>query len=119
MREQVTARQGDVEQGPWVSVDSASTRDVDDAFCFARTEQGYQVSLALACPALLWEFGSELDRSVAQRASSVYLPEGVSHMLPESLGTDLFSLLEKQPRPALLLDLELDERGALLTCSPE
>ncbi|THB66954.1 MAG: RNB domain-containing ribonuclease [Desulfovibrio sp.] len=118
LREQVTARQGDVEQGPWVSVDSASTRDVDDAFCFARTEQGYQVSLALACPALLWEFGSELDRSVAQRASSVYLPEGVSHMLPESLGTDLFSLLEKQPRPALLLDLELDERGALLTCSP-
>ncbi|WP_235893924.1 ribonuclease catalytic domain-containing protein [Oceanidesulfovibrio indonesiensis] len=103
-----------------VSVDAATTRDLDDAFAIRPLEGGgWRVLVALACPAMFWPWCSELDRAVAYRASSLYLPEGSSHMMPEVLGTDIFSLCEKTPRPALLVDCEVDARGRLVSCRPE
>jgi exoribonuclease-2 len=95
-----------------MSIDSSTTRDIDDAFCLSwGAETGYHLRLALACPVLTWPFGSALDREVAHRASSLYLPEGSSHMLPEALGTRLFSLHAGLNRPVLLVDLRLDSNG--------
>ena len=109
----------DPEDTPYISIDSATTHDIDDAFHISRTDHGgYRLQIALACPALPWEFGSPLDRAVRERASSVYLPEGVSHMLPERYGIATFSLLEKESRPALILDCDLDESGALNSMTP-
>ena len=107
------------ERLPLLSIDSASTRDIDDAFALHTTASGnVHLQLAFACPVLGWEFGSELDRSVAHRASSLYLPEGTSHMLPERLGIELFSLQAGQTRPVLLLDLLMDPEGRLERCIP-
>ena len=100
---------------PLVSIDSATTLDIDDAFHVrAASGGGYTLTLALACPVLHWPFGSGLDQAVAHRATSLYLPEGTSHMLPESLGIDLYSLLAGQDRPALLLQADFDAQGELL-----
>jgi exoribonuclease II len=98
------------EPTPFVSIDSATTRDIDDAF-FAEPLPGggTRLVLALADPALDWEFGGPLDTAVAHRASSLYLPEGVSHMLPEALGTGLYSLLAGEVRPALVMEWEFSE----------
>lgn len=102
-----------------VSVDSESTRDIDDAFSLSRTEDGgFDLTMAIACPCLEWPWEGELDQVVADRASSLYLPEGVSHMLPEILGTDLFSLTARQPRPALLLEFTLAPNGEVVRFSP-
>lgn len=96
------------------SIDSSSTRDIDDAFCLQLAPgTGYELQLAVACPVLGWDFESALDRAVAHRFSSLYLPEGSAHMLPESLGTELFSLYAGQPKPVLLLNLSLDRAGVL------
>jgi exoribonuclease-2 len=73
-----------------------------------KEEQGYTLSLALACPALDWEFDGDLDRAVRERASSLYLPEGTCHMLPERLGIGACSLKAGEDRPALVLDFTLD-----------
>ena len=106
--------------GLFLSIDSASTRDIDDAFDIApRAEGGWTVDVVLACPALVWPFGSPLDRAVARRATSVYLPEGDSHMMPERLGTDVFSLLAGRPRPVFLLRCEVDAEGNILSCRPD
>ncbi|MFW5734895.1 MAG: ribonuclease catalytic domain-containing protein, partial [Oceanidesulfovibrio sp.] len=106
--------------GSLVSVDAATTRDLDDAFAVEPlADGGWKVAIALACPALFWPWCSELDQAVAYRASSLYLPEGSSHMMPELLGTEVFSLLEQKPRPALLVTCEVDARGALKACSPD
>lgn len=44
--------------GLFLSIDSASTRDIDDAFDIApRAEGGWTVDVVLACPALVWPFG--------------------------------------------------------------
>lgn len=102
-----------------ISIDSASTRDIDDAFTLSRTaEGGFDLTMAIACPCLNWPWESDLDRVVAKRASSLYLPEGVSHMLPESLGLGLFSLQAGQPRPALILTFRLDAQGMVRDFSP-
>jgi exoribonuclease II len=55
---------------------------------------------------------------VQHRATSLYLPEGTSHMFPEELGTDFFSLKQGQDRPALLLEVEMDDRGEPLQVDP-
>ncbi|MGE4539304.1 MAG: ribonuclease catalytic domain-containing protein [Desulfovibrio sp.] len=100
---------------PFVSVDSPTTRDIDDAFyAEPRPDGGIRLVLALADPALDWEFGGPLDKAVAYRASSLYLPEGVSHMLPEALGTGLYSLLAGEVRPSLVMEWEFSEEGDVL-----
>ncbi|WP_462327186.1 ribonuclease catalytic domain-containing protein [Desulfobaculum sp.] len=107
------------EEFPFVSIDSATTRDIDDAFHVRRLEDGtLRLQIALACPSLTWEFDSELDRAVRDRASSLYLPEGTCHMLPESYGLGLYSLQEGEARPALVLDCLLTPQAELVRATP-
>ena len=103
----------------FISIDSASTRDIDDAFSIEpRPEGGWKVAVALACPALGWDFGGPLDRAVAHRATSIYLPEADYHMMPECLGTDAYSLLAGQMRPAFVLRCDVDADGSLAAARP-
>jgi exoribonuclease-2 len=103
----------------FTSIDAATTRDIDDAVCVeALPGGGFSARVALARPTLCWEFGSDLDRFVRARASSLYLPEGASHMLPEALGTDLFSLVAGRPRPGLVAEFRLDAQGAVVSVTP-
>lgn len=102
-----------------VTIDSASTQDIDDGFTLEQTDDGFRLRQALACPALGWEFGSALDKAVLHRFSSLYLPEGTSHMLPQSLGTQFFSLCAGQDRPALVITFDLDPDGLVRSVTPE
>lgn len=103
----------------FISIDSASTRDIDDAFHIEpRSGGGWKVTVALACPALGWPFGGPLDKAVAHRATSIYLPEADYHMMPECLGTDAYSLLAGQARPAFVLRCEVDADGGLIGGAP-
>ena len=105
---------------PFISVDSPTTRDVDDAFHMARlpSGEGWVLTLALACPAWQWPFESDFDKMVSQRGTSLYLPEATHHMLPEALGIDGYSLLAGQWRPALLVRCEVTNEGELISCEP-
>jgi len=107
------------ERASLVSIDSSTTHDIDDAFSVRRDEQGgYGIELALACPVMTWEFSSPLDQAVGHRSSSLYLPEGTSHMLPERLGLDLYSLQAGRTRPVLWVSLELSGEGEVLSVKP-
>ncbi len=109
----------DPERASLVSIDSASTRDIDDAFSIRRDDDGcYRLELVLACPVLTWDFASPLDQAVAQRNSSLYLPEGTSHMLPERLGLELYSLRQGRSRPVLWVSLVLSGAGEVLSVTP-
>lgn len=102
-----------------MTIDAASTQDLDDGFFLKKTPSGYILHQALACPALGWDFDSALDRDVLHRYTSLYLPEGTSHMLPQELGTDFFSLKKGCQRPALVITLDLDDQAQLRSCSPQ
>ena len=101
---------------PCISIDSATTRDVDDAFHIAAEGEGWALTLMLACPALFWDFGGPLDKLVLHRGTSIYLPEGDCHMLPEVLGTEAYSLLAGQARPALRVLVHVAADGTLGGC---
>ncbi len=124
LEQRVQEAREEPEPVPFISVDSETTRDVDDAFHLEpRVEGGWLLRLALARPTLGWALDAPLGRAVAQRATSVYLPEGDSHMLPEALGLELFSLLQERERPALVLELILaDDASGSVTlqgCTPK
>ncbi len=98
---------------PFVSIDGWSTLDIDDAFAItAGPEGGWTLTLALACPGVCWPFGSEFDRAVLHRGTSIYLPEGDSHMMPECISTDALSLVAGKDRPALIVARDVDGNGA-------
>lgn len=119
LRTRVTAAAEPPLDVPFVSIDAVTTKDIDDAFFVERDDEGgWRLLLALARPSLGWEFGSALDRAVAFRATSLYLPEGEGHMLPHSLGLDGFSLLAGQNRPALVTEFRFGPDGALRSVEP-
>ena len=81
----------------YISIDSESTKDIDDAFFFTELENGDQeLIVALACPAFFWQFQSDFDKCIAKRSTSIYLPEASLHMMPESLSTSCYSLMKKK-----------------------
>lgn len=103
---------------PFLSVDNEFTRDIDDAFYIEKNGDGWNLTLAFAAPALYWPFGSSLDKKVAHRGTSLYLPEGDLHMLPQKLSLDAYSLLEGERRPAFCVTLNADAEGNILACRP-
>ncbi|MDR0826703.1 MAG: RNB domain-containing ribonuclease [Desulfovibrio sp.] len=106
------------DEKPYISIDGLNTLDRDDAFYLESDPLGFNLRVALACPALVWPFRSPLDRAVQRRASSLYLPEGDEHMLPGSIGRNLFSLDEGMLRPALVFCIHLSNQGEILSAGP-
>ena len=103
-----------------LSIDSPTTRDIDDAFYVeALADGGWHATIALACPALHWPFDSELDKAVQHRATSLYLPEETCHMLPEALGAAAYSLIAGQTRPAFVVHCRVAADGSLGECQLE
>ena len=99
-------------QLPLMATDPSTTKDRDDAFAVEALPDGsFQLFIAIACPALVWPFGSAFDKAILRRASSIYLPEGDEHMLPEDAGWQLFSLDAGKERPALVLQTRINAQG--------
>lgn len=108
----------DPEVNEFISIDAITTKDIDDAFRIERDGSDYILSIALARPDAHWVFGSPLDKAVATRATSIYLPEGTAHMMPEQFGTGLYSLIAGENRPTMIADFRLDGDGKLISITP-
>lgn len=106
------------ESEQFISIDAITTKDIDDAFRIVRDGSDYVLSIALARPDAHWEFGSPLDRAVMHRATSIYLPEGTAHMMPEQFGTGLYSLIAGENRPSMIADFRMDSDGRLISVTP-
>ncbi len=118
IRNTFSNQEQDSESNDFISIDAITTKDIDDAFRIEKDGSDYILSIALARPDAHWEFGSPLDKAVAARATSIYLPEGTAHMMPEQFGTGLYSLIAGENRPTMIADFRLDSEGNLLTVTP-
>ncbi|ARN74191.1 ribonuclease R family protein [Oceanicoccus sagamiensis] len=98
---------------PFVTIDAASTMDMDDALFVQSTEQGWQLQVAIADPSARIAVDSELDKLARQRATSTYMPGRPVPMLPEELANHLCSLTPNTARPALVCQMEIDQQGKL------
>ena len=94
---------------PFCTIDSAQTRDLDQALCIERTASGYRVWYALADAAAFVRPGGALFDEALNRGASYYLPGLVIPMLPPALSEGLISLNPNVDRRALVFELTLDE----------
>ena len=105
---------------PFVTIDGESTRDFDDAvYGHPLPQGGWEVQVAIADVSWYVPEGSELDAWAAKRCTSLYLPGRTYPMLPESMSVDRCSLVPGQARRAVVLTLELDAAGNVLSSKLE
>lgn len=103
----------DLQHIPFVTIDGKSTRDVDDAVAVESAGNGWKLFVAIADPASYITPGTPLARTAQHYGQTLYMPGGHLSMLPQSLATEVFSLLEEVPRPALLCTMNIDSKGAI------
>ncbi|MEH6557536.1 MAG: VacB/RNase II family 3'-5' exoribonuclease [Oceanicoccus sp.] len=96
---------------PFVTIDAASTRDMDDALYASKTDQGWRLQVAIADPDAFIISNSDLDKQIANRAISTYMPGCAIPMLPAKLANDLCSLAPEQIRPAIVCTIDVNSSG--------
>lgn len=89
-----------------IAVDHPSTVEVDDAFAFEITPQGWRFSLYIAAPAAWLKPGHPLLDLAESRMLTLYFPEETLFMMPPLWVEQRFTLTTEEARPALILDLE-------------
>lgn len=104
----------DLEGTPFVTVDGAGTRDLDQAVFVERTAEGFHLLYAIADASHYVSPGTALWREALARGASFYLPGLSIPMLPRALSEGLVSLGPDARRRALVFDVRLDGRGTVL-----
>jgi exoribonuclease-2 len=98
----------------FVTIDSASTEDMDDALFVEELADGkLQLTVAIADPTAWIAEGSKLDGIAKVRAFTNYLPGFNIPMLPRELSDDLCSLRANVTRPALACRMVIEQDGAI------
>ncbi|MBV8687289.1 MAG: RNB domain-containing ribonuclease [Alphaproteobacteria bacterium] len=113
-----TGRREDLTHIPIVAIDPADARDHDDAVWAAADEDpsnagGWRAIVAIADVSFYVRPGSALDKEARKRGNSVYFPDRVVPMLPETLSADVCSLKEGEDRAALVCHLQVTKDGQL------
>lgn len=101
----------DLTSMPFVTIDAASTRDMDDALYVEANDNGWLLYVAIADPGSLVNLDSHLEKAARERANTVYLPGEALTMLPPELSHNSFSLVEGQDRPALVCKMSIRMDG--------
>lgn len=98
----------------FVTIDSASTEDMDDALYAEEAADGrLHLTVAIADPTAWIVEGSKLDKAAKVRSFTNYLPGFNIPMLPRELSDDLCSLRANEPRPVLACRMIIGADGAI------
>jgi exoribonuclease R len=98
---------------PFVTIDPATSRDLDQAVHLSRRPGGgYRVRYAIADVASYVRPGGPLDAESWVRGQTIYLPDGRIPLHPPVLSEDAVSLLPGGDRAAVLWTIDLDADGA-------
>lgn len=95
----------------FVTLDPASSTDLDQAFQLERSGDDLVLRYAIADVGWFVEPGSALDTEAWQRGTTMYLPDGRSSLYPTRLSEGAASLLPDGPRPAIVFVVRLDGAG--------
>jgi len=96
---------------PFITIDPATSMDLDQALHIERDGDGYVVYYAIADVASFVEFGGPLDQEANRRGQTLYGADSKIPLHPKVLSDDAASLLAEQVRPALLWTIKVDATG--------
>ena len=109
-----TAGRMDLRALPIFTIDSAETKDIDDAISLNQTPDGFELGVHIADVSHYVKPGTELDNEAFSRATSVYYADQVVPMLPKQLSNGICSLNEGELRLAFSCLMHLDKKGNLV-----
>ena len=99
---------------PIFTIDSAESKDLDDAVSVSRTDRGYLLGVHIADVSHYVKANSELDKEAMRRGTSIYYADQVIPMLPKELSNGICSLNPDEDRLTLTAFTELDGEGNIL-----
>lgn len=112
--QETTLSREDLTALDFVTIDSASTQDMDDALFVADNGDGsLQLTIAIADPTAYVEQGSAMDDIARVRAFTNYLPGFNIPMLPRDLSDNLCSLRPNECRQVLACRVTISADGML------
>ncbi|MGA7146368.1 MAG: RNB domain-containing ribonuclease [Desulfobacterales bacterium] len=104
----------DLRQLLWVSIDNDDSLDLDQlTVAEVLTDTQVKVLVAVADVAALVKKNSVIDAHARQNTTSVYTAGKIFPMLPEKLSTDLTSLNYHEDRPAMIIEMVIDDGGVM------
>ncbi|NLW77900.1 MAG: ribonuclease R [Ruminococcaceae bacterium] len=111
-KEQLKGR-SDLRKETIFTIDSAHTKDMDDAVSARKTENGYVLSVHIADVSHYVPGKSLLDEEALARGTSIYYADSVVPMLPRALSNEACSLNPGEDRLAFSCIMELDRDARL------
>jgi len=103
----------DLRKLPLITIDGEDAQDFDDAVHCQREGKGFRLRVAIADVSHYVKPDSALDAEAYNRGTSVYFPNRVIPMLPESLSNGLCSLKPEVDRLCMVCDMQIGARGKI------
>ena len=97
---------------PFVTLDPATSTDLDQAFAIEAADSDIVLHYAIADVAWFVTDGDPVDAEAWARGTTTYLPGGKAGLYPASLSEAAASLLPDGPRPAIVLHVRVGTDGA-------
>lgn len=104
----------DLRNTPLVTIDGITARDFDDAVYCEKRGKNWRLIVAIADVSNYVDIDTPLDREAANRGNSVYFPDQVIPMLPESLSNGLCSLNPQVDRLCMVCDMTIGPNGRIV-----
>ena len=96
---------------PFITLDPASSTDLDQAFAIETSGSDLLLHYAIADVAWFVDDGDVIDKEAWKRGTSQYLPDGKVNLYPPILSERAASLLPDGPRPAVIFTVRVDGKG--------
>jgi len=98
---------------PFVTLDPASSTDLDQAFAIEAAGADMLLHYAIADVPWFVHEGDPIDIEAWKRGTTTYLPDGKASLHPPVLSENAASLLPGGPRPAVVLTVRIAPDGAV------
>ncbi|MEW6632878.1 MAG: RNB domain-containing ribonuclease [Pseudomonadota bacterium] len=98
---------------PFVTLDPASSTDLDQAFSIEASAGDLLLHYAIADVAWFAEDGDAVDLEAWNRGETLYLPDGKAGLYPPVIAEGAASLLPDGPRPAIIFTVRVADDGAV------